>query len=171
MLWSSDAWDIFKTPHPPQRNFRLSFSSAMYRHSQPRSALLPSPHTRAEPLGANRETPEPTPNAARGSEDPEDRCVFNRSPSLQYLHWFRFTTACRQKGRWINAAISFGVDIQHIFRFGIWTDSHNPDANDDDDDEYHSMYVIRADVGSLLIYCSIAHPKRENSSWLHTAES
>lgn len=57
----------------------------------------------------------------------------------------RFTKACRQKGRWINVAISFGVDIQDIIKFGIRSDIHNLDADDEgNDDEYRNVYAVPA---------------------------
>jgi hypothetical protein len=46
----------------------------------------------------------------------------------------RFTKACRIKGRWINIAITFGVDLQDLFRLGIRFDEHNLATDADDND-------------------------------------
>jgi hypothetical protein len=63
----------------------------------------------------------------------------------------RFTKACRHKGRWINVAICFGIDLQDIFRLGIrfdrgnfaaYNDGDNNDDDDDDDDSICDMCVF-----------------------------
>ncbi len=45
---------------------------------------------------------------------------------------------CRQKGRWINTAISFGIDLQDIFWIGIREDKQklvsDGDNNNNNDD-------------------------------------
>jgi hypothetical protein len=62
-----------------------------------------------------------------------------------YLHCIRFMKACRQKGRWINVTISFGIDIQDIFKLGIRSEMDPGDNDDDDDDDaYRNMYVFCA---------------------------
>jgi len=81
-----------------------------------------------------------------------------------YLHCIRFTKACRQKGRWINVAICFGIDLQDIFRLGIRSEIDAEENDDDDDDEYPNMYVICAVLISLLTHHPIAQPGREDSS-------
>jgi hypothetical protein len=53
------------------------------------------------------------------------------------LHRVRFIKGCRQKVRWINV----GIDIQDIIRFGIRSDTGILGA-DDDDDEFHNLYVM-----------------------------
>jgi hypothetical protein len=134
--------DVFNTPHLPHHSFPHFFSSAMSQYNPSlalsRSSIRPVPSTRSEPVGADRDSPEPNPNATRRSEEPEDRCVSNRSHSLRYLHHIRFNKACRQKGRWINLAISFGIDLQDIFKLGIRSDTQNLDNVE----EYRNMNCL-----------------------------
>jgi hypothetical protein len=103
--------------------------------SQLYDSLLPDrPHPAIRPASgsgaANRISPEPDPSSSHRSEEPEDKCVSNISHRLQYLHHIRFTKACRQKARWINIAICFGVDLQEIFKTGIRSDLQDMDADD-----------------------------------------
>lgn len=55
---------------------------------------------------------------------------------------FRFMKACRHKGRWINIAISFGIDLQEIFRLGIRHDTDNLATDDEDGGIVCDKYVI-----------------------------
>jgi hypothetical protein len=64
----------------------------------------------------------------------------------------RFKKACRLKGRWINAAICFGIDLQDIFRLGIRHDLATSDSDGDGDDEIREMYVFLC-----VISCTVAH--------------
>lgn len=71
--------------------------------------------------------------------------------------FFRFTRACRKKGRWINIAICFGIDLQEIFRLGIRSDLGNL-AGDDDVINTPNMYVVLCAIAtSLVTYRSIGH--------------
>ena len=115
-----------------------------------RSALRPAGYTSTEPTWTNRDDPEPNPNTTHRSEEPEDKYVFTitklTAVVIEIRH-IRFTKTCRQKGRWINASIYFGVDLQDIFRLGIRSDLEDMGADDDDDDDtYRNMYVVYATV-------------------------
>jgi hypothetical protein len=57
----------------------------------------------------------------------------------------RFIKSCRQKAQWINAAITFGIDIQDIFRIGIRSDVKKMATDNDfnnDNDENENMYYF-----------------------------
>lgn len=63
---------------------------------------------------------------------------------------------CRQKARWINAAISFGIDLQVIFRIGMREDKRKLAPDDDNDNDngngkLHYMYVFFFDSILFLI--------------------
>jgi hypothetical protein len=132
--------DVFNPP-PFPAFISHYFVSTMAHHS-PSSARARAT-TRLERVGENRESPEPNPFIMRRSEEPEDRYVPNRFHSARYLPSVRFVKACRQKGRWINVAICFGVDLQEVFKVGIRSDVQNMDADVDDDiddvDDYPNM--------------------------------
>jgi len=72
-------------------------------------------------------------------------CLIYHLIQLSVLISTRFTKACRHKGRWINVAICFGIDLQEMFRLGICSDRGNlaaDDNEDEDEDRIRDMYVV-----------------------------
>ena len=54
---------------------------------------------------------------------------------VKCLHSIRLTKDCCPKAHWINVAISFGVDLEEIFRLGICSITQNQ-AGDEDENIY-----------------------------------
>ena len=75
--------------------------------------------------------------------------------------------ACRQKGRWINVAISFGVDLQDIFKLGVRFETqsrltadgnnniNNNEHDKDEDEDEDDIYSLNEEKVLLNVYQEI----------------